>query len=63
MWIRGSSHRRYEWFFQLRGETDVYGPVGPMTKREMRDYLRTFWGDGKRIPYGTIWWRRNDGEI
>ncbi len=49
--------KRTRWFFHLRGQVYAYGPVGPMTERELKDYLRTFWGNGKRIPYGTQYWR------
>jgi len=44
------------WYFHLRGEVNIYGPVGPMTRKEMVDYLRSFWGNG-RVPYGTQFWK------
>jgi hypothetical protein len=56
MWLRGSRHRRSMWYFHLRGKVNIYGPVGPMTRKEMVDYLRSFWGNG-RVPYGTQFWK------
>ncbi|MBS3906303.1 MAG: hypothetical protein KGZ49_04610 [Syntrophaceae bacterium] len=48
---------RCRWFFHLRGQVYAYGPVGPMTKTELLEYLREQWGNGQRIPYGTQVWR------
>jgi len=49
--------RKFRWYFHLRGQVYAYGPVGPMTKGELLEYLREQWGNGKRIPYGTGYWR------
>jgi hypothetical protein len=48
---------KYRWYFHLRGQVYAYGPVGPMTRSELLEYLRETWGNGKRVPYGTQIWR------
>jgi hypothetical protein len=49
--------KRYRWYYHLRGQVYAYGPTSPMTKGELWDFLRKCWGNGKRVPYGTQFWR------
>jgi len=53
----GANMKRCKWYFHLRGQVYAYGPVGPMTKTELLEYLREQWGNGQRIPYGTQVWQ------
>jgi len=50
---RGNSR----WYYHLRGQVYAYGPTQLMTEIELLDFLRRAWGNGKRIPYGTGYWR------
>jgi len=49
--------KKVRWYFHLRSQVYAYGPTQPMTKEELKDYLREYWGNGKRVPYGTQCWR------
>jgi hypothetical protein len=49
--------RKFRWYFHLRGQVYAYGPTYTMTKEELKEYLREYWGNSKRIPYGTQYWR------
>ena len=49
-----------KWYFHLQGEVYANGPTDELHKYEMKEYLREAWGNGKRIPDRTQYWRTND---
>lgn len=51
------SRRESRWYYHLRGQVYAYGPTQEMTEDELKEFLRTAWGNGKRVPYGTQYWR------
>ena len=48
---------KHKWYVHLRGQVYAYGPMHPMTRTDLHVYLREYWGNGKRVPYGTQIWR------
>jgi len=46
-----------KWYFHLRGQSYAYGPIGPMTEKEVRTYIKITWGNGRNIPPGTQIWK------
>jgi len=48
---------RTRWYFKLRGDAYGLGPVGPMTKEDLKTYIRKWFGIKNRIPSGTQIWK------
>lgn len=51
-----SKKQENRWFYMLPGEAYAYGPTSPMTKEDLKQYIRDEWSDNNRIPNGTQYW-------
>lgn len=52
--------KKTRWYFHLRGQVYGYGPIGPMKKAEAKEYIREYFGNGRRLPCGTQIWKAQD---